>query len=536
MDKTVTKKGIIGVFLAMILAVSLFAGYFTPIEKAYAVEDYHTWCQMDERWADMPIGYSDMASIGCYVTSIAVVAAASGARDTEYFNPGVFLQGLNDIGAFSADGSLTSWASISAVIPEVGIYGGYRWFSSYSREGKIAEMQNWLDQGFYILCNVGGHWVYVDSICDGTVYMVDPAQTGNSMFDCYADCYINSYEVFTGLNPYGSAANYYSTAEENNYSEDAFDYSEDEYYYSEDDYDYSEDEYYYSEDDYDYSEDEYYYSEDDYDYSEDEYYSEEYEETTAAEEIITTDEVPSAVETTVITETTTAEITTTLTETTAAATEAASTSTETTTEAVTTLTESTTAETTAIASSETTAAETVTETSTNTEKTQTTAVKTTAASTASASQKINGKAAETVAKVYTLGEYYYAGEGTIGVYADINKESSRIAELSNGNIVSIISTDGNAGCVRIKGMTAFVNMNDMTFAGEGKKQEKGDINGDGSVNAVDLAIINDYLSNMEILPEGVSILKKCEADAADINDDGLVDNTDVLFYLMLICN
>ena len=75
-----------------------------------------------------------------------MVAAASGARDTESFNPGVFAQQLNNIGAFSWDGSLMYWASVNAVIPEVKIETANLYFSSGSREGKASEMKSYLPE------------------------------------------------------------------------------------------------------------------------------------------------------------------------------------------------------------------------------------------------------------------------------------------------------------------------------------------------------------------------------------------------------
>lgn len=87
MEETVTHKGIIGVFLAIVLLVSMIAGAVSPTINVHAAEDYRSWSQKDERWAATAMGGSTIRDSGCYITSIAMVAAASGARDTDSFNP-----------------------------------------------------------------------------------------------------------------------------------------------------------------------------------------------------------------------------------------------------------------------------------------------------------------------------------------------------------------------------------------------------------------------------------------------------------------
>ena len=110
----VTQKRIIGAFIAFIMMIVMIAGSVDPKNTAHAAEDYRTWSQKDDRWANTAMGGSTIRESGCYVTSIAMVAAASGARDTDSFDPGVFARQLNNIGAFSWDGSLMYWASVNA--------------------------------------------------------------------------------------------------------------------------------------------------------------------------------------------------------------------------------------------------------------------------------------------------------------------------------------------------------------------------------------------------------------------------------------
>ena len=75
-------KGISGILLAIFAIIALLAGAYRPRMSASAAEDFRLWRQNDERWGSCPIGGSTIRQSGCYMTSIAMVAVASGARDT----------------------------------------------------------------------------------------------------------------------------------------------------------------------------------------------------------------------------------------------------------------------------------------------------------------------------------------------------------------------------------------------------------------------------------------------------------------------
>jgi len=452
MEETVTNKGIIGVLLAFVMLVGMIAGVYCPSETAHAAEDYRTWSQKDERWSETAIGGSTVRESGCYITSIAMVAAASGARNTEEFNPGVFAQQLNNIGAFGWDGSLMYWASVNAVIPEVKIETANLYFNAGSREGKASEMKEWLNKGMYVICNVGGHWVYVDEISGSDVKMADPAKTETDLYSAYSDIYC--YQVLSGKNPYGTSA-------------------------------------------------------------------------------MTTD-------TTVSSETTTESSTTTTTTTT--------TTTSTTTTTTTTLTTTTT--TTTVSAEVTTTAETTTAAAAviaaplsaleklangKAEKPTTTTTAETAATTTTTTTAEAETTAMTTAETVPTGEYYYSGSETAPVYAERSSESSIITSLSNGQIVNVTRTVGDYGCININGSDAWVSMAELVYAGESEELTIGDINGDGTADAVDLALLNDYIRCAAELPQGVSILRRCEIEAADINCDGSINSNDVLIFLMQIC-
>ncbi|WP_019678567.1 dockerin type I repeat-containing protein [Ruminococcus flavefaciens] len=200
--RTVKEKGIRCILLTFLIFWGMFAGVYRPAQAAHAAEDFRLWRQLDSRWGSTAIGGSTLRSSGCYVTSIAMVAVASGARDTETFNPGVFAKQLNDIGAFNGSGGLSSWASVNKVVKEISIDSANLNFKSTDEKGKAAEIKAQLDKGEYVICNVGGHWVYIDGVIGDDVYMADPAKDEILMFKAYKNANIKVYQLLKGKNPY----------------------------------------------------------------------------------------------------------------------------------------------------------------------------------------------------------------------------------------------------------------------------------------------------------------------------------------------
>lgn len=406
-------KGILCFLLTLLMFAGVFAGVFTPRKYALAAEDFRMWRQLDDRWGNTAMGGTTVRRSGCYITSIAMVAVASGARDTDSFDPGVFAKQLNDMGAFSSGGALIAWASVNKAIPEISIATANISFKSGDQKGKAAEMKEYLDKGMYVICNVGGHWVYVDGIIGDDVYMADPAKDDILMFEAYNNAGINCYQALKGKNPYSGFTPL---------------------------------------------------------------------------------------------KTNTAEV-------------ATSASSSTATNATTVTAASTTKA--AVSTVKTSAA-----TSTSVAKTTVTSAKTTVAASTS-------KAAP---KEYKTGEYYCTSDEKIDIYADIKDTKSVIAALEYGNVVNIISVNGSYGEVSIDGKKGWISLDKLEYADSDKKLSAGDINGDGSADAYDLALLNEYIISREKLPEGISVLTSQEIKAADLSGDEIINNTDVLLYLMLICN
>lgn len=199
------KKSMLSVVLAMLTFLGIIAGTYTvpaahAAEETAATEDYHLWRQMDPRWADVAIGGSTIRRSGCLVTSIAILAAHSGTRDPNTFNPGTFANDMSALGGFTSGGAIASWATITQVLPEVRVVD-YTSFKSSDQAGKAAEIKARMDQGYYVVVNVNWHWVFVEGVVGDDVYMIDPAKDDVLMFDAYDNANIIEYEVFTGKNP-----------------------------------------------------------------------------------------------------------------------------------------------------------------------------------------------------------------------------------------------------------------------------------------------------------------------------------------------
>lgn len=441
------RKGLSSIALAVLVVMGTLNSFYTPY-NAYAGEDYHSWRQMDERWADIPMGYSNMGASGCLVTSIAIMAVHSGSENPDNFNPAVFATSLNGINAFTYGGAIANWSYVSAVIPDVEIHG-VKSFQSYDQQGKADEIRSAMENGYYVICNVGNHWVFVEDIKGEDVYMIDPAKDDVLMFDSYNNYNISEYEILTGKNPpsLSSAVGSDSSAVTTAFTTVT--------------------------------------------------------EMTETTTVTTSTEIISETTTTT---TTTAELSET--ETTATTTETIVSESETETETTTTTTST---EETDI-SSETTTTTAETETNDFPAKTE-----------ESTSQTTSND---------TVSEFYYSGEETTCIYTSSGEV---ITEIVTGNIVNVRKIENGYGLVTIDGTDGWVDMSHMVFNVDWVKSEKGDINRDGVINLYDLSLLNEYIKSLKFLPEGVSILSSSEIETADINNDGVVDNGDVIEYLSIIC-
>lgn len=129
-------------------------------------------------------------------------------------------------------------------------------------------------------------------------------------------------------------------------------------------------------------------------------------------------------------------------------------------------------------------------------------------------------------------EYFVPVSEAVEVYSELEKGSVS-AVLTAGNVVSISEYNENYGLIESSDFTGWVDVNLLTET-EKVQQIRGDINNDGCVDKYDIALLNTYLQQKELLPDGVSTLSTAELSAADINCDGSVDSGDVVAYIRAI--
>lgn len=135
------------------------------------------WRQYDERWGSVPIGSSNVKSIGCTTTAVSYLIAKSGtALNYSDFNPGVYAQHGNYSGR-ALVWNVSPIASSGHVLDANS--SGNMSLSNYSSliSNIINTPYNGKQQYITIqLLGMGGeHWIAVDHVEDGQVYVLDPS-------------------------------------------------------------------------------------------------------------------------------------------------------------------------------------------------------------------------------------------------------------------------------------------------------------------------------------------------------------------------
>ena len=162
---------------------------------------YAGWKQGDPAWSTITIGNtnSTIGGVGCLVTSVSMLIAKSGVAVNVdgYFNPGTFVQKLNQVGGFQ--GANFVWGAVEKVAPNFQ-YVGKSYVSGQSQQQKLSTLQGLLDQGYYVVAevkgNTGQHWVAIDGINGSTVLMMDPASQSTSMWQEYNWANTSQYAYF----------------------------------------------------------------------------------------------------------------------------------------------------------------------------------------------------------------------------------------------------------------------------------------------------------------------------------------------------
>lgn len=191
--------------------------YSGPTATIEAVEDravltaatgeYRSWKQGDSRWRNILLAPSSdtMWESGCLVTAIATLMVHSGCADENGVDPGKLCTYLGNNGGFTSNGELY-WAKINGAVDGFTL-ANWGVNLSGSRYDKVAQIQSYLNQGYYIVASVGygAHWVAIDSADgNGNINILDPAYSYTKLFGGYSDDGVTRIALFSGNGSGGS--------------------------------------------------------------------------------------------------------------------------------------------------------------------------------------------------------------------------------------------------------------------------------------------------------------------------------------------
>lgn len=154
--------------------------------------DFINWRQEGQEWSNIRIGNtnSTIGNIGCLVTSIAILIEKSGANTTIVpFNPGTFVEALNNNGGFDEKGNLY-YAPINKVVPNFRYVGNVN-LRGKTRVEKLESIKQYLNLGFHLTIEVKGatpgnqHWVAILGVDGNNVNIVDPASDKTDLWSAY---------------------------------------------------------------------------------------------------------------------------------------------------------------------------------------------------------------------------------------------------------------------------------------------------------------------------------------------------------------
>ena len=155
--------------------------------------EYVSWRQKGATWSSIRIGNtsSTIGDIGCLVTSVAILIQKSGTAPATItpFNPGTFVEALNNNGGFDSNGNL-QYTAINKAVPDFK-YMGNIGLRDKTKTEKLELITKYFNDGYYLAVEVKGatpgnqHWVAVIGIDGNNIVMVDPARNHTDMWSAY---------------------------------------------------------------------------------------------------------------------------------------------------------------------------------------------------------------------------------------------------------------------------------------------------------------------------------------------------------------
>ena len=153
--------------------------------------EFSQWKQGADEWGNVPMGNSGrtISQIGCLVTSVSMLIAKSGVpTNVSPFNPGTFVQYLNQHGGLDGGGNFT-WSAATKVAPSF-VHAGTVSVAGMDQSSKFNKIREIVSQnGVYAVAevkgNTGQHWVAIDGISGSTINMMDPSSNSTDMWAQY---------------------------------------------------------------------------------------------------------------------------------------------------------------------------------------------------------------------------------------------------------------------------------------------------------------------------------------------------------------
>ncbi len=140
----------------------------------------------------------------------------------------------------------------------------------------------------------------------------------------------------------------------------------------------------------------------------------------------------------------------------------------------------------------------------------------------------------------TVADNSYPDEYTvINQTADItdSENNSVLCTIPQNSVVKVTEINNEYAQILFEDSYALISVRDIApVAQPDIIPEKGDVNGDGVVDKLDISTLNEYILAESELPENVSAFTAVGRFTADCNNDGAVDNNDVIQLLIKLCN
>lgn len=157
---------------------------------SFAAGPYTEWKQ--KNWPDVYLGSKSIAEVGCLTVSVAMQIARSGVETPlgENFSPATLVENYRN---YLYTGNSWRWEGITKVIPSFQLDWNYSYsnMASLNDQQQLDKLLTGLDAQCYYVVEVksyrsGQHWVAVDTIKDGVIYMMDPASNCKVLNECVA--------------------------------------------------------------------------------------------------------------------------------------------------------------------------------------------------------------------------------------------------------------------------------------------------------------------------------------------------------------